>query len=102
MAYVTSKHAVVGLTKALAMELAPHQIRVNAVAPGVIRTPMTERYFQDADVARKIQELHAMGRSGETHEVANAMMFLASEESSFTTGAVLTVDGGWTLGKKMT
>jgi NAD(P)-dependent dehydrogenase (short-subunit alcohol dehydrogenase family) len=63
---------------------------------------MTERYFQDADVARKIQELHAMGRSGETQEVANAMMFLASEESSFTTGAVLTVDGGWTLGKKMT
>jgi NAD(P)-dependent dehydrogenase (short-subunit alcohol dehydrogenase family) len=53
-------------------------------------------------VARKIQELHAMGRSGETQEVANAMMFLASEESSFTTGAVLTVDGGWTLGKKMT
>jgi NAD(P)-dependent dehydrogenase (short-subunit alcohol dehydrogenase family) len=43
-----------------------------------------------------------MGRSGETQEVANAMMFLASEESSFTTGAVLTVDGGWTLGKKMT
>ena len=71
-------------------------------ADGVIRTPMTERYFQDADVARKIQELHAMGRSGETQEVANAMMFLASEESSFTTGAVLTVDGGWTLGKKMT
>ena len=102
VAYVTSKHAVVGLTKALAMELAPHQIRVNAVAPGVIRTPMTERYFQDAEVARKIQELHAMGRSGETHEVAKAMMFLASEESSFTTGAVLTVDGGWTLGKKMT
>jgi meso-butanediol dehydrogenase/(S,S)-butanediol dehydrogenase/diacetyl reductase len=101
VAYVTSKHAVVGLTKALAMELAPKNIRVNAVAPGVIRTPMTERYFQDAETSQKIRDIHAMGRWGETQEVANAMLFLASEESSFTTGAVLTVDGGWTLGKKM-
>jgi 3-oxoacyl-[acyl-carrier protein] reductase len=100
--YAGSKGFVATITKGLAKELVKDRIRVNAVAPGVIRTPMTERYFQDADVARKIQELHAMGRSGETHEVANAMMFLASEESSFTTGAVLTVDGGWTLGKKMT
>jgi meso-butanediol dehydrogenase/(S,S)-butanediol dehydrogenase/diacetyl reductase len=101
VAYVTSKHAVVGLTKALAMELAPNNIRVNAVAPGVIRTPMTERYFQDAETSQKIRNIHAMGRWGETQEVANAMLFLASEASSFTTGAVLTVDGGWTLGKKM-
>ena len=100
-AYTTSKHATVGLTKQLAMDLAKNNIRVNAVAPGVIRTPLTERYFQDKEVAKKINGIHAMNRVGEPEEVSNAVRFLASDESSFCTGSILTVDGGWTAGKFM-
>ena len=100
-AYTTSKHAVVGMTKALAMDLAPHDIRVNAVGPGVIRTPLTERYFQDAEMAEKVKEIHAMNRWGEPSEIARAVLFLASDDASFCTGHNLVVDGGWTAGKRM-
>ena len=100
-AYTTSKHATVGLTKQLAMDLAEHNIRVNAVGPGVIKTPLTERYFQDKKVAERIKNIHAMKRVGTPSEVSNAVMFLASDESSFCTGSVLMVDGGWTAGKIM-
>lgn len=100
-AYTASKHAVVGLTKEMAMELGERGIRVNAVGPGVIRTPLTERYFQDADFAQRIRDLHALGRWGEPHEIAKAILFLASEEASFVTGTTLLVDGGWTAGKRL-
>ena len=100
-AYTASKHAVVGMTKALAMDLAPHNIRVNAVGPGVIRTPLTERYFQDPDMAARIREVHAMGRWGEPSEIARAVLFLASDEASFCTGHNMVVDGGWTAGKRL-
>ena len=100
-AYTTSKHATVGLTKQLAMDLAEHNIRVNAVGPGVIKTPLTERYFQDEKVAKRIKNIHAMKRVGTPTEVSNAVMFLASDESSFCTGSILMVDGGWTAGKIM-
>jgi NAD(P)-dependent dehydrogenase (short-subunit alcohol dehydrogenase family) len=100
-AYTTSKHAVVGMTKALAMDLAPHDIRVNAVGPGVIRTPLTERYFQDAEMAAKVKEIHAMNRWGEPSEIARAVLFLASDDASFCTGHNLVIDGGWTAGKRM-
>ena len=100
-AYTTSKHAVVGMTKALAMDLAPHDIRVNAVGPGVIRTPLTERYFQDAEMAAKVKEIHAMNRWGEPSEIASAVLFLASDDASFCTGHNLVIDGGWTAGKRM-
>ena len=100
-AYTTSKHATVGLTKQLAMDLAKYNIRVNAVAPGVIRTPLTERYFQDNELADRISSIHAMNRFGEPEEVSNAVRFLASEEATFSTGSVLMVDGGWTAGKVM-
>ena len=100
-AYTTSKHATVGLTKQLAMDLAEYNIRVNAVGPGVIKTPLTERYFQDEEVAKRIKNIHAMKRVGTPTEVSNAVMFLASDESSFCTGSILMVDGGWTAGKIM-
>lgn len=100
-AYTASKHAVVGLTKEMAMELGDKGIRVNAVGPGVIRTPLTERYFQDAEFAQRIRDLHALGRWGEPQEIAKAILFLASEEASFVTGTTLLIDGGWTAGKRL-
>lgn len=100
-AYTASKHAVVGLTKELAMELGAQGIRVNAVGPGVTRTPMTERYFQEPEYAEKIRSIHALHRWGEPHEIAKAILFLASDDASFCTGTTLMVDGGWTAGKAM-
>ncbi|MBH68120.1 MAG: hypothetical protein CMM58_07195 [Rhodospirillaceae bacterium] len=100
-AYATSKHAVVGMTKSLAMDLAPYDIRVNAVGPGVIRTPLTEPYFQDAEMAKRIKEVHAMNRTGVPSEIARAVLFLASDEASFCTGHNLVIDGGWTAGKRL-
>lgn len=101
VAYTASKHAVVGITKAMGMELAERNIRVNAVGPGVTRTPLTERYFQDAETVERIRELHAMGRWAEPAEIAKAILFLASDDASFITGTTLLVDGGWTAGKRI-
>lgn len=100
-AYTASKHAVVGLTKEMAMELGDKGIRVNAVGPGVVRTPLTERYFQDAEQAQRIRDTHVLGRWAEPHEIAKAILFLASEDASFITGTTLIIDGGWTAGKKL-
>jgi NAD(P)-dependent dehydrogenase (short-subunit alcohol dehydrogenase family) len=98
-AYTASKHAVVGLTKEMALELGEKGIRVNAVGPGVIRTAMTESYFGDTEQAQRIRSLHAMARWGEPDEIAKAILFLASDEASFCTGTILMADGGWTAGK---
>lgn len=100
-AYTASKHAVVGLTKEMALELGAKGIRVTAVGPGVTRTPLTERYFQDADMAARIKDIHAVGRWGEAREISRAILFLASSDASFVTGTTLMVDGGWTAGTKM-
>jgi meso-butanediol dehydrogenase/(S,S)-butanediol dehydrogenase/diacetyl reductase len=98
-AYISSKHAVVGLTREMALEFGAAGIRINAVAPGVIRSPMTAQHFEDPDRAERIRRAHALGRAGETAEVAGAVAFLCSEDAAYITGAVLTVDGGYSAGK---
>lgn len=100
-AYTASKHGVVGLTKEMGLELGTSGIRVNAVGPGVTRTALTERYFQDPVMAETVRSVHAMHRWGEAREIARAILFLASDDASFITGTTLVVDGGWTAGKKM-
>ena len=98
-AYVSSKHALIGLTKQLAMEFGELGIRVNAVAPGVVRTELTESYFSDPEQVALINAAHALGRVASPHEIARAIRFLASDDASFMTGTIMTVDGGWTAGK---
>jgi NAD(P)-dependent dehydrogenase (short-subunit alcohol dehydrogenase family) len=97
-AYSASKAAVLALTKAFAADLAPFGIRVNAVAPAIVDTPMTERSLDaepDRAAGRRRRELlHPLGRLAKPEEIAGAILFLASEDSAFTTGACLTIDGG--------
>lgn len=93
-AYAASKHGVVGLTKLAAVQYAPHNIRVNAVCPGIIRTPMTAQIFEDAELEARITAWHPLGRVGEAEEVAEAVVWLCSESASFITGHALPVDGG--------
>lgn len=98
-AYIASKGAIVSLVKTAAFELAPDGIRVNAVAPGAIDTPMLNRSMaraEDPAAARDYsRNRHALKRFGRAEEIANGVVFLLSDESSFTTGTVLTIDGGW-------
>jgi NAD(P)-dependent dehydrogenase (short-subunit alcohol dehydrogenase family) len=91
--YGPAKFAASGLTKHLAVELAAQGIRVNAVAPGTINTAAVRR-MDPAGIAAGVAK-HPMGRIGEPAEVANAILFLASDEASFITGAILPVDGGF-------
>lgn len=95
-AYVASKHAVVGLTKTAALEYGKQGIRVNAVCPGVIKTPMIDRFTgNDKAVEKQFVDMEPIGRLGEPEEVASAVVWLCSETASFVTGAALPVDGGW-------
>ena len=97
-AYSASKHAVVGLTKTAALEYARQGIRVNAVCPGVISTPMGERLASENPKSHeKLTALHPMHRLGTPSEVAQAVLWLCSESSSFTTGHTLTIDGGFVV-----
>jgi len=94
--YIASKHAVEGLTKAAAMEYAKQGIRVNAVAPAVIETDMFERFTGgNEEAANYMRSLHPIGRGGRSEEIANPVLFLASDAASFITGASLNVDGGF-------
>jgi NAD(P)-dependent dehydrogenase (short-subunit alcohol dehydrogenase family) len=94
--YCATKHALEGFTKALAVELAPHGIRVNTVAPSFVETPMTADFFRDAAFRTWVLDRIPMGRLAALDEVAAAVAFLASPASAFTTGSSLRVDGGWT------
>ena len=96
-AYAASKHGVVGLTKTAALEYAQSGIRVNAVCPGLIRTPMVERYSRgDAEIeAQLAASLEPVGRMGSPEEVAEAVVWLCSEAASFVTGHAMAVDGGF-------
>lgn len=98
-AYVASKHAVVGLTKTAALENAKTGIRVNAVCPGVIHTPMIDRATgNDPAVAAQFAAMEPVGRMGQPDEVAQAVVWLCSAAASFVTGLAMPVDGGWTAG----
>jgi len=95
-AYCMTKHALEGFTKALAVELAPHNIRVNSVAPTFIETPMTAPFFEDPKFREWTLNRIPLGRLGKLDEVTAAVAFLASPAASLITGASLLVDGGWT------
>jgi 2-keto-3-deoxy-L-fuconate dehydrogenase len=98
-AYIAAKGAIISLTKTMAVDFAIDGIRVNAIAPGAIDTPMLRRSFArhaDSDAVRETsRNRHAMKRFGKAEEVAEAALYLASDASSFTTGTVMAVDGGW-------
>lgn len=95
-AYTASKHGVVGLTKSAALEYAQRGIRVNAVCPGVIDTPMVGRVTQrDNAAAGRLTEAEPMGRLGTAEEIADAVLWLSSPAASFVTGYPMAVDGGW-------
>lgn len=99
-AYCASKGGVLAFTKALALELAPYKIRVNCVCPGTIETPLVRQIWEKSGKPEEMREsrlkLHPIGRLGKPEDVANAALFLASDESSFITGTALFVDGGYT------
>ncbi|MBM7598998.1 cyclopentanol dehydrogenase [Virgibacillus halotolerans] len=95
-AYHASKGAIRSLSKTAAMEFAKHHIRVNSVHPGLIQTPMTESLFLDPNIVEWMQSVTPWPRLGKPEDVANGVLFLASDESSFITGTELIIDGGWT------
>ena len=97
LAYATSKSAIVSFTASLALDLSKHNIRVNAVAPGAIDTPMLASFKKDLtlkEYQKRMRDNHPIGRIGKPEEVASVIYFLASEASSFMTGLTIPVDGG--------
>jgi NAD(P)-dependent dehydrogenase (short-subunit alcohol dehydrogenase family) len=96
--YVASKHGVIGLTRTAALEYATKGIRVNAVCPAVIETAMADRAFADPEVSKRILAQHPIGRFGKPIEIAEAVLWLCSDKSSFMTGHYITLDGGWLAG----
>jgi len=96
--YCTSKWGIEGLTRALAIEAAPHGIRVNTICPTFVRTPLTAPTFADPERVRWIEEKIELGRVAEIEDMMGPVVFLASEAAAMITGSSLVVDGGWTAG----
>ena len=94
--YVMTKHAIEGLTKAMAVELAPKGVRVVSIAPTFIRTPLTAPFFEDPAFRKWVIDRIPLGRIGTVEEVASAVVFLASPAAALVTGSSLLADGGWT------
>jgi len=94
--YCASKHAMEGFTKAMAIELGPHDIRVNSIGPTFIETPLTRPFFQNEAFKKDVLSRIKLGRVGQVDELTGAIVFLASDASRLMTGSALIVDGGWT------
>ena len=94
--YCTSKHAMEGFTKAMAIELGPHNIRVNSLGPTFLETPMTRPFFENKAFRDEVLSKIKLGRLGQLEELTGAIVFLASDASSLMTGSALVLDGGWT------
>ena len=103
LAYVVSKHAIVGLTRAMAMDHGPTGVRINAICPGRVQTPFVEarlrEYADPEDYLKQMTAPHALKRLAQPPEIAAAALYLASDESAFVTGSAMLVDGGYTAGK---
>ncbi|HEX3209794.1 MAG TPA: SDR family NAD(P)-dependent oxidoreductase [Geminicoccaceae bacterium] len=94
--YCATKHGLEGLTKAMAIDLAPHKIRVNSVAPTFVETPLTRPFFEDPSFKARVLDQILLGRLARIDEIAAAVVFLASPAAAMITGTSLLVDGGWT------
>ena len=101
IAYTTSKGAIVNFTRSMALDYAKNNIRVNAIAPGGINTDMVIDFFKEypEEFKLKVYAMHALNRLAEPEEIAKGILFLASDDSSYATGSILSVDGGYTCGK---
>ena len=98
-AYSASKGAIAALTKNMALDYAARGIRVNCVCPGFVRTPMTRALTDEPESNRRLTSVHPLGRLGEPADIANAILFLVSDEASWITGHLLMVDGGFSAGQ---
>jgi len=94
--YCASKHAMEGFTKAMAIELAPHDIRVNTLGPTFIETPLTKPFFENEAFKKEVTTKIKLGRIGQMDELTGAIIYLASDASRLMTGSAMVVDGGWT------